>query len=451
VCVCVCVKWKEAGIMADLEATLLTHLVALERRIRDQDEEILALQLARGLDIESSKREMMDGARAKELLGNPKNDTTTVRLCSKSFGTEAAAEAKRVLSGLKAVTRADLSDIIAGRPEVEALEVLKTIVGSLPADKLNALDLSENALGEKGVRALMSQLSEMKHLKEVKFMNNGLSELSVALLEQSLPTQELETLHFHNNMSGSGGAKAAAKIVMKTPHLSDFRMSSSRVRADGGIELLRAISVRAPTIRRLNLSDSMFDSACTNELVTNLAHFAHLTDLVLRDTGISKQPLLKALLVSGTVPELAVLDLSGLELSEKDGATIGKIALQRPRLRKLWMDDNELESVGVKLFCKHAGKDSAIETISVQTNQIGKIGALALAQFALTHKSVKMVELNDNQISEDAVAKIKTMIGEKLGNLDENNQEDDPDESDDDEEDDEVDRLASAIGSKLAV
>ena len=48
----------------------------------------------------------------------------------------------------------------AGRPEDEALACLRILAGALSAQpKLRALNLSDNALGEKGVRAFAAGLS----------------------------------------------------------------------------------------------------------------------------------------------------------------------------------------------------------------------------------------------------------------------------------------------------
>lgn len=46
----------------------------------------------------------------------------------------------------------DISDIIAGKHETEALRVLEIICNSLAGRKLKSIDISDNALGEK-VRA----------------------------------------------------------------------------------------------------------------------------------------------------------------------------------------------------------------------------------------------------------------------------------------------------------
>lgn len=77
-----------------------------------------------------------------------------VKLSTKSFGTEAAAVAAKAIENVSGtLTHADISDIIAGRPEKEVLGALQIISKSLAKAKLKFLDLSDNALGQKGILA----------------------------------------------------------------------------------------------------------------------------------------------------------------------------------------------------------------------------------------------------------------------------------------------------------
>lgn len=131
------------------------------------------------------------------------------------------------------------------------------------------LDLSENALGEKGIRALEECLRSYVSLEEISFYNNGLSELSLRLLGDMLPSS-LKKLHFHNNMSGDGGAIAIATFLPKATALEvspfccvascvnqyqNFRMSSSRVSCVGGCALIKALQ-QTVTLKDLSLEDS---------------------------------------------------------------------------------------------------------------------------------------------------------------------------------------------------
>jgi Ran GTPase-activating protein (RanGAP) involved in mRNA processing and transport len=81
-----------------------------------------------------------------------------VVLSNKSFSLEASqlmAEKLKTFSNLKI---ANIADIIAGKPEEEALIVLKNISDSLESFSLVELDVSDNALGAKGVQACRAVL-----------------------------------------------------------------------------------------------------------------------------------------------------------------------------------------------------------------------------------------------------------------------------------------------------
>lgn len=60
--------------------------------------------------------------------------------------------------------------------EDEALEVLAIITSSLPAQTLTHLNLSDNALGEKGMRACKPAFLDQANLESISLENVGLSQ-----------------------------------------------------------------------------------------------------------------------------------------------------------------------------------------------------------------------------------------------------------------------------------
>ncbi len=76
-----------------------------------------------------------------------------IRLSNKSFSVEAAEVVRDYLRALSDVVIADISDIIAGRPTEEALSVLVTICSGLKDFPLVEVDVSDNALGPRGVES----------------------------------------------------------------------------------------------------------------------------------------------------------------------------------------------------------------------------------------------------------------------------------------------------------
>lgn len=198
------------------------------------------------------KREMVDRARALELLATVAHvaDPAAIRLSNKSFGIDAAEAIAERLSTFKNLRVADISDIIAGRPEEEALRVLRTVCAALAACDLIEVNVSDNAFGLKGVDACRNILVG-KNTEKFYFCNNGLSAEAVHGIadlfsanpvsaeggEGSASTSTVppvRVLHFYNNMCGNGGAVGMARIVRSlSGTLRDLRFSATRSSGEG--------------------------------------------------------------------------------------------------------------------------------------------------------------------------------------------------------------------------
>ena len=66
-----------------------------------------------------------------------------------------------------------MSDVIAGRPESEAIAALQILSKALGTLKLQRLDLSDNALGEKGLRACAESFANQAiHIHMIAFLGS---------------------------------------------------------------------------------------------------------------------------------------------------------------------------------------------------------------------------------------------------------------------------------------
>ena len=183
-------------------------------------------------------REVIDDAKATELIASWKEQLQeeissgdNSILCDKivldgksytpaaakiiaSFLTSTDDYKPSIASGVKV---AILSDIIASQMEAEALVVLETISDAFKESRLEEVDLSDNAMGTKGVDAcktVLSGPSVIDTLQRLKLCNNGLSqytmdEVSLLLTEgdSSCIAKNLTQIHFYNNMSDDDGTQ----------------------------------------------------------------------------------------------------------------------------------------------------------------------------------------------------------------------------------------------------
>jgi len=367
-----------------------------------------------------SDREFLTAERARAVLSPllaPGASFRKVTLTGKSFGRDAAevvAEAVRNLG--QQLEELVMSDIVAGRPETEGIEVMTTICSAFSAPSLTKLDLSDNALGEKGIRACGNALTTQTALEELLLQNIGGSSGACAAVFELLPSpHKLKKLHLHNNMSGDAGAVAIAKLLARAPALEDFRMSSSRVGEEGGKALVESLATRANLIK-LNVTDNGLGAATGVALSRVLNNLPKLEELTLDECGLETEGVVEVLrpLYAGACPALRKLGLSCNDVGQSGLNPIAATLAKLPNLASLTLAENELGDTGAVFVAKALAMSPApVETLDLSNNEIGAQGALAAAMCANAKKAsfkAKGLNLNGNTIPAIALAKVQEML-----------------------------------------
>ncbi|KAM7254081.1 hypothetical protein ACFE04_031763 [Oxalis oulophora] len=393
-------------------------------------------------DISGGKRSFIDGEEAEELLkplSVSGNAFTKIIFSNRSFGLDAAKVVERILSSItNQLVEADLSDIIAGRPEVEALEVMKIFSSVLESCQLKYLNLSNNAMGEKGVRAFGSLLKSQNNLEELYFMNDGISEEAARAINELIPsTEKLKILHFHNNMTGDEGAISISEIVKRSPSLEDFRCSSTRVGSEGGVALAEALG-SCTHLKKLDLRDNMFGVEAGLALAKTISQFADLTEvylsyLNLEDDGAEAL----ATALKESAHSLEILEMAGNDITAKGASALASCILAKQFLTKLTLSENELKDEGAILIGKAFEEGHGqLNEVDLSTNGIRRAGARFLAQVVVSKPGFKLLNINGNFISDEGIDEVNEIFKnypDMLAPLDEN----DPEGEDLDDEDDE--------------
>ncbi|KAF0695478.1 Aste57867_13721 [Aphanomyces stellatus] len=418
-------------------------------------------------------REFVDASRATELLAPYAQGTAFERISlrNKSYSLDAAKILapflKSIPSGLAV---ADLADMIAGRPEDEALLVLEHVCQSLSAHQFVEIDLSDNALGEKGVRACFGILERQEQLERLYLCNNGLSAESAQVIADTLLFQgkttatKLKTFHFYNNMSGDGGAKALATLFPAVPALEDLRFSTTRSQREGCRVFAAALSALS-NLKRVDLSDNTFGDEGAVVLAAALAKQSQLEVLNLRDASIGDEGLIaiSQALVAAKITSLRVLDVSGNDLTAESMAALASLVVRQPCLEELRIEENEIGSDGAAVLAQVLHKAKCTPRLRVfqsNSNELSSNGGWQLVS-ALVHKSsIESIQLDGNMFSDDAVAQIEGLLADNgksaiLGSLEDNMDDDDEDAFDpdiawDDEANDDDDTAVDALTDAMA-
>nr|CCG20255.1 Ran GTPase activating protein 2 [Solanum tuberosum subsp. andigenum]CCG20259.1 Ran GTPase activating protein 2 [Solanum tuberosum subsp. andigenum] len=392
-------------------------------------------------DISKGKRAFIEAEEAQELLKplkEPGNSYSKICFSNRSFGIDAARIAGPILAALKdQLKEVDLSDFVAGRHEAEALDVMNIFSEALEGSNLKFLNLSDNALGEKGVRAFGKLLQSQTNLEELFLMNDGISQEAANAVSELVPsTEKLKVLHFHNNMTGDEGAVAIAEIVKRSPLLEDFRCSSTRVGSEGGSVLCEAPGM-CSHLKKLDLRDNMFGPEVGLVLCKALSNHENLTEIYLSYLNLEDEGAIAiANALKDSAPSLAVLEMAGNDITAEAASAIASCIAAKQLLAKLSLGENELKDEGAIQIAKALEGHSHLIEVDMSSNALRRAGARVLAQTVLHKDEFKLLNVNGNFISEEGVDELKEIFKkspEMLASLEDN----DPEGEDEDDEEDE--------------
>ncbi|GJS50399.1 Ran GTPase-activating protein 1 [Tanacetum coccineum] len=409
-------------------------------------------------DISGGKRAFIDADEAKELLKplqEPGNKYTKICFSNRSFCLAAAHVAAPILSSVKdQLTEVDLSDFVAGRPEEEALEVMNLFSSALKDAELRYLNLSHNALGEKGVRAFGELLKSQGNLEELYLINDGISEEAAKAVCELLPsTQKLKILHFHNNMTGDEGAIAIAELLTKCPILEDFRCSSTRVDSEGGVALAKALG-KCPHLKKIDLRDNMFGVEAGIALSNVISVFTNLTEIYLSYLNLENEGTLALVnALKDSTSSLEVLEMAGNDFTAEAASALAALVLaKKESITKIGLSENELKDEGAIVIAKALEEDiSRLTEVDLSTNMIRRAGARVLSQAVVGKPGFKLLNINGNFLSDEGVEDVTEIFKNSpdlLGPLDENDpegEEYDEEEEAEEDGDDNDDELESQL------
>ncbi|CAL5337697.1 unnamed protein product [Camellia sinensis] len=415
-----------------------------------EDGEVIKVEKVTGanetfFDISKSQRAFIGAEEARELLRplkEPGNSYTKICFSNRSFGLDAAHVAEPILKSLKdQLQEVDLSDFIAGRSEDEALDIMNIFSAALEGCVLKSLNLSNNALGEKGVRAFKKLLKSQSSLEELYLMNDGISKEAARAICELIPsTEKLRVLQFHNNMTGDEGAIAISEVVRCSPLLEDFRCSSTRVESEGGIALSKALST-CTHLRKLDLRDNMFGVEAGVVLSRALSKHANLTEVYLSYLNLEDHGATAiANALKESAPSLEVLEMAGNDITAEAAPILAACIADKHFLTKLNLSENELKDEGVIQISKALEDCGQLKEVDMSTNLVRRAGARVLAQAVVKKLEFKLLNINENFISEEGIDELKGIFKtcpEMLGSLDDNEPDGGNDDDDDDEEEEE--------------
>lgn len=206
------------------------------------------------LDKKEDAKEIAD--KIEELSSN----LTTIYLEGNTLGIEAAEAIGDALKKANKFQFAHFKDLFTGRLKTEIPHAIKHLTNGISESgaRLELLDLSDNAFGPIGMKALVDFLGSVScsEMKILKLNNNGLGVQGSTLLSTVVhKLTKLEVLICGRNRLENDGSIAMAKSLQKISNLTKLEMFQNGIRKEGMAEISLALKAN-PNLIELNLNDN---------------------------------------------------------------------------------------------------------------------------------------------------------------------------------------------------
>nr|AFN73234.1 NLRC5d protein [Danio rerio] len=263
---------------------------------------------------------------------------------------------------------------------------------------LTLLDLSNNSLGNKGLKKILDLLPKLGAIQEINVSENGVDMEGVVMLASALCKQY--------NLKRVDASENGKKKVVLGFDTTRGHNSGELTQNETGMHLHKKLSLTHSDIQPAYMTKLCKQLVkCKNLLDIDLSHVDLSTNgaLILvrsladcqRVTSVELRHQAEAFIKF--VPEkaeVAICKLTEYNLSKTNVVKLSKILESCPHLSELDLSHNVLRDEGVKCFVDHLPKLKISSSVSLTGNRMTQIGALHLINSMNTCEKVVAVEVS---------------------------------------------------------
>ncbi|KAI1886713.1 hypothetical protein AGOR_G00198630 [Albula goreensis] len=337
--------------MASDDVTQLAESLA---KARVEDKELSYRGRGLKLDTAQSAEELVQDIEGFQGL-------QALRLEGNTVGVEAAQVIAKALEKKSELQCCYWSDMFTGRLRSEIPPALTSLGGALitAGACLTELDLSDNAFGPDGVKAIETLLKSPTcyTLRELRLNNCGMGVgggkiLAAALTECHKQSSvlgaplALKVFIAGRNRLENEGATALAKAFKLIGSLEEIHMPQNGINHPGVIELAAAMQ-HSPHLRVINLNDNTFTKKGAVAMAQALKHLRSIQVVNFGDCLVrSEGAVAIAESLREGLPILKELNLSFGEITEEAALMVARAVQDKPQLEKLDLNGNCLGEEG---------------------------------------------------------------------------------------------------------
>lgn len=324
----------------------------------------------------------------------------SIDVSNAQVGLNGARALGQVLPQLHRLERLNLADNDLGSGGVLAL--VRWLPVQLP--RMTELVLSGNDIRREGALVLAKVLPRMPALKELWLNGNSIGPTGasvVANVLQEMP--HLENLGLCDNIICPRGTKALSAVLPQLPYITGLMLGGNSIGPDG-IEILAPVLPELRFLSNLDLSCNGLGDTGAEALASALNQLGKLQTLDLGENDFGPFG------GEAIAESLHLLPIRALWLGGNNIGEIGATALARElpdlkEVRHLGLGNNNLGAKGGPAICR-ALANMSLTTLWLQNNGFGDLGAASLAEVLPQIRGLQRLVLSGNGVGDDGAASL---------------------------------------------
>ena len=273
---------------------------------------------------------------------------------------------------------------------------------------LERLLLSDNGLNGDGIIKISQSLCKHSKLKVLNLQSNNINEEAAEALASIVSiNNKLEQIYLGNNQLQLGIIKISRELK-NISSLKVLDISNNNITEQAADELAAAIMINK-SLEKLSLDGNHLGSSIV-VVVNALKEFSSLTELYLNDNKNKSEelaPAISCVVVKNKLME--VLSLRDNGLNDNGVIHIAQSLSKHSRLKALNLQNNNITKKAAEALESVISSNSGLEQIYLGNNQL-HLGVIKIAKVLKNISSLKILDLNNNNITEQAADELAAAI-----------------------------------------
>ena len=271
---------------------------------------------------------------------------------------------------------------------------------------LKTLDLGNNDLPE----SIMNEFSQIfisnKCLERLSLCNNNLKSSIVCILKSLATIVKLEYLDIRGNQVTGEASELVASVIQNNKGVLNVLLLGNNNIEKGTMQIVKALQ-QITSLKVLDLANNNIPKEVCNDLAVAINSNNHLEKLILQGNKLHSSAIVILQSLS-KISSIEVLDLQGCQLSESTGAFISPVVLNNKSLKCLNLRNNNIAN-GLVHIAKALQQIKSLNMLDLGNNDIPMEVCKELVPAIYSNTHLQKLWLHENKLHASSITILQSL------------------------------------------